>query len=178
MNQNIAREVVNPKGGEGRGTRSKKLTGKGVTWKCGVPFERWGRINGRSIRKYATIECLLFSSRNVEAMEEEMDQFNDLFKMKRIMHSWKTKLEPKMMNELMRLTNRSFPLRVKYHAGWRMLKKITTQKVNLKKKRSSASRKTQVSTTSKESRSSRWSKSFKEKELGDKDRVAELAVDT
>ena len=83
-----------------------------------------------------------------------------------------------MMNELMRLTNRSFPLRVKYHAGWRMLKKITTQKVNLKKKRSSASRKTQVSTTSKESRSSRWSKSFKEKELGDKDRVAELAVDT
>ena len=58
-----------------------------------------------------------------------------------------------------------------------MLKKITTQKVNLKKKRSSASRKTQVSTTSKESRSSRWSKSFKE-ELGDKDRVAELAVDT
>ena len=82
-----------------------------------------------------------------------------------------------MMNELMRLTNRSFPLRVKYHAGWRILKKITTQKVNLEKNRSSASRKSQVSTTSKESRSSRWSKSFKE-ELGDKNRVAELAVDT
>ena len=123
MNQNIVREVVNPKGGEGRGTRSKKLTGKGVTWKCGVPFERWGRINGRSIRKYATIECLLFSSR----------KFRELFEMKRIMHSWKTKLEPRMMNELMRLTNRSFPLRVKYHAGWRILKKITTQKVNLEK---------------------------------------------
>lgn len=139
MNQNIAREVVNPKGGEGRGTRSKKLTGKGVTWKCGVPFERWGWI-----RKYATIECLLFSSRNVEAMEEEMDQFNDLFKMKRIMHSWKTKLEPKMMNELMRLTNRSFPLRVKYHAGWRMLKKITTQNVNLKRKKLSIKKITSI----------------------------------
>ena len=33
------------------------------------------------IRKYSTIEDLLFSSKNVIAVEEEMKQFNDLFKM-------------------------------------------------------------------------------------------------
>ena len=33
------------------------------------------------IRKYRTIEDLLFSSKNIIAVEEEMKQFNDLFKM-------------------------------------------------------------------------------------------------
>ena len=33
------------------------------------------------IRKYSTIEDLLFSSRNIIVVEEEMKQFNDLFKM-------------------------------------------------------------------------------------------------
>ena len=33
------------------------------------------------IRKYSTIEDLLFSSKNIIAVEEEMKQFNDLFKM-------------------------------------------------------------------------------------------------
>ena len=40
--------------------------------------ERRRKINGRLIRKYSTIEDLLFSSRNAVIVEE---QFNDLFKM-------------------------------------------------------------------------------------------------
>ena len=43
--------------------------------------ERRRKINGRLIRKYSTIEDLLFSSKNVIAVEEEMKQFNDLFMM-------------------------------------------------------------------------------------------------
>ena len=43
--------------------------------------ERRRKINGRLIRKYSTIEDLLFSSRNAVIVEEELGQFNDLFKM-------------------------------------------------------------------------------------------------
>ena len=43
--------------------------------------ERRKKINGRLIRKYSTIGDLLFSSKNLIVVEEEMKQFNDLFKM-------------------------------------------------------------------------------------------------
>ena len=43
--------------------------------------ERRRKINGRLIRKYSTIEDLLFSSQNAVIVEEELRQFNDLFKM-------------------------------------------------------------------------------------------------
>ena len=43
--------------------------------------KRRRKINGRLIRKYSTIKNLLFSSKNIIAVEEEMKQFNDLSKM-------------------------------------------------------------------------------------------------
>ena len=43
--------------------------------------ERRRKINGRLIRKYSTIEDLLFSSRIAVIVEEELCQFNDIFKM-------------------------------------------------------------------------------------------------
>ena len=43
--------------------------------------ERRRKINGRLVRKYSTIEDLLFSCRNAVIVEEELCQFNDLFKM-------------------------------------------------------------------------------------------------
>ena len=52
---------------------------QGLTYK--TLRERRRKINGILIRKYSTIEDLLFSSKNVIAVEEEMKQFNDLFKM-------------------------------------------------------------------------------------------------
>ena len=39
------------------------------------------KINSRLIRKYSTIEDLLFSSKNIIAVEEGMKQFNVVFKM-------------------------------------------------------------------------------------------------
>ena len=74
------REVVIPDVGEGRSTRSRDLTEKGLAYKKETLRER-RKINGRLIRKYSTIEDLLFSSKNVIAVEEEMKQFNDIFKM-------------------------------------------------------------------------------------------------
>ena len=48
--------------------------------------ERRRNINGRLIRKYSTIEDLLFSSQNAVIVEAELGQFNDLFKMLLIIH--------------------------------------------------------------------------------------------
>ena len=57
--------------------RSRKLTPKGLAYGC----ERRSRINGRLIRKYVNIKDLLFSTKNVVVVvEEEMGQFNGLFK--------------------------------------------------------------------------------------------------
>ena len=76
-----AREVVVPHGSEGRATRSRNLTEKGLSYKKETLRARRRKINSRLIRKYSTIEDLLFSSKNIIAVEEEMKQFNDLFKM-------------------------------------------------------------------------------------------------
>ena len=81
VNQNASREDVNAECGEGRSKRSRNLTPKRLAYKCNILWERRSRINERLIRKYATIEDLLFSRRNVVAVQEEMGQFNDLFQM-------------------------------------------------------------------------------------------------
>ena len=52
---------------------------KGAAYKLQTLKERRRKINGRLIRKYSTIEDLLFSSRNAVIVEEELRQFNDLF---------------------------------------------------------------------------------------------------
>ena len=72
VNQNESREYVNAESGEGRSKRSRNLTPKGLACKCNILWERRSRINGRLIRKYATIEDLLLSTRNVVAVQEEM----------------------------------------------------------------------------------------------------------
>ena len=76
-----AREDIIRRGNRGRATRYRNLTEKGLPYKKETLRERRRKINGRLIRKYSTIEDLLFSSENIIAVEEEMKQFNDLFKM-------------------------------------------------------------------------------------------------
>ena len=66
------------------GTRSRRprnLTEKGAAYKSQTLKGRRRKINGGLIRKYSTIEDLLFSSQNAVSIEEELRQFNDLFKM-------------------------------------------------------------------------------------------------
>ena len=76
-----AREVVIPQGSEGRGTRPRNLTGKDFAYKKETLRDRRKKINRRLIRKCSTIEDLMFSSKNIIAVEEEMKRFNNLFKM-------------------------------------------------------------------------------------------------
>ena len=66
------------------GTRSRRprnLTEKGAAYKSQTLKGRRRKINGGLIRKYSTIEDLVFSSQNAVSIEEELRQFNDLFKM-------------------------------------------------------------------------------------------------
>ena len=79
--ENNGREDVIPDVGEGRSAGSRNLTEKGLAYQKETLRERRRKINGRLIRKYSTIEDLLFSSKNVIAVEEDLKQFNDLFKM-------------------------------------------------------------------------------------------------
>ena len=62
-------------------TRSRKTTMKGLLHKKKTIRERRRKINSRLIKKYGTTEDLLCSSTNKVAVEEEMNQFNDLLKM-------------------------------------------------------------------------------------------------
>ena len=54
---------------------------KGLLHKKKTIRERRRKINSRLIKKYGTTEDLLCSSTNKVAVEEEMNQFNDLLKM-------------------------------------------------------------------------------------------------
>ena len=76
-----AREDVIRHVSRSRATRSRNLTEKGLAYKKETLRERRRNINGRLIRKYSTIEDLLFSSKNIIAVEEGMKQFNVVFKM-------------------------------------------------------------------------------------------------
>ena len=73
-----AREIAIPHGSGGRPTRSRNLTERGLAYKKETLRERRRKINSRLIRQYSTIEDLLFSSKNIIAVKEEMKQFNDL----------------------------------------------------------------------------------------------------
>ena len=61
--------------------RSRTMTEKGKSFKLSTLKERREKINARLQRKSSAIEDLLFSIRNLVAVEEKLAQFNDLFKM-------------------------------------------------------------------------------------------------
>ena len=65
----------------GVSTRRRKLTERGRAYRSTLLKERKEKINGRMMRKCRIIEDLLFSNKNRIAVEEELAQFNELFKM-------------------------------------------------------------------------------------------------
>ena len=80
VEQSVRKNII-PHGSGGRATRSRNLTEKGLEYKKETLRERRRKISSRLIRNHSTIEDLLFPSKNIIAVEEQMKQFNDLFKM-------------------------------------------------------------------------------------------------
>ena len=182
VNQNASREDVNAESGEGRSKKSRNLTPKRFAHKCNILWERRSRINGRLIRKYATIEDLLFSTRNVIAVQEEMGQFNDLFQMLLSAHEEYNSLledEARVKEDgwFDEIGNQVFSFKRKITCWLKNAEEENKSKSSPRCSRSSASKTSKGSKTSKESRPSRGSKSSKEKELEDKIRVAELVAE-
>ena len=62
-------------------TRRRKLSKKGRTYRASLLKERSVKINGRMMRKGSIIKDLLISSKIRIAAEEELDLFNNLFRM-------------------------------------------------------------------------------------------------
>ena len=62
------------------------MTEKGKSFRLSTLKERREKINAWLQRKNSLIVDLLFSTRNLVAVEEELAQFNDLFKMLLSMH--------------------------------------------------------------------------------------------
>ena len=60
--------------------RFRTMTEKGRSFRLSTLKERREKINARLERNSSTIEDLLFSTRNLVALEEELAQFNELFK--------------------------------------------------------------------------------------------------
>ena len=65
----------------GVSTRRRKLTEKDRAYRTALLKQRREKINGRTMRKCIIIEDLLFSNKNRIIVEEELAEFNDLFKM-------------------------------------------------------------------------------------------------
>ena len=67
-------------------SRIRKLTEKGRAYRAIFLKKRREEINRRIIRKCSIIEYLFFSNKNRVAVEEELAQFNDLFKVLLCIH--------------------------------------------------------------------------------------------
>ena len=65
----------------GVSTRRRNLAEKGRAYRATVLKERREKIKGRMMRKCGVIEDFLFSKKSRIAVEKELAQFNDLFKM-------------------------------------------------------------------------------------------------
>ena len=137
--------------------------------------ERRRKIKGRLITKYSTIEDLLFSSRNAVIVEEELGQFDELFKMLLSVHKECNGLhqdeerqqEDEWFDEI---DAQAFSFERKIHVWLREVsEKKQSSRSSSKGSRSSSGK----SGRSKSSKSSRKTKSSKEKEIKDKIKVSE-----
>ena len=136
--------------------RSRKLTMKGLWHKKKTLRERKRKINSGLIRKYGTTEDLLCSGTNKVAVEEEMNQFNDLLKIRTDVHQDCNQLldddeREKDDDRFDKINTQACSFKRKVHCWLRE----TAQKINSAKSTSRSSK----SISDKESGNSRISKS-------------------
>ena len=166
-------------------TRSRKTTMKGLLQKRNTLRERRRKINSRLIRKYGTIEDLLCSSTNKVAVEEEMNQFNDLLKMLIDVHQDYNQL----LDDNERETNddwfdeidtQACSFKRKVHCWLRETAQKTNSKSSSRSSKSisdKGSGNSRVSKSSHRSRSSKDTRSPKEKEIEEWVKLAELMAE-
>ena len=70
-----------------RVVHSRKMTEKGCQFKILILLEDVSRINKRTIKKSGAMNSLLYSTKNSVTVEEELAQFDDLFKLLMKVHN-------------------------------------------------------------------------------------------
>ena len=61
--------------------RARKQTSKGMQYHVSIMKEKRNKMHSRLTRKSTAVQDLLYTSRNIVAVEEEMGQYNDILKM-------------------------------------------------------------------------------------------------
>ena len=155
-------------------TRRRKLFERGRAYRATLLKERREKINGRMMRKFNIIENLLFSNKNRIAVEEELVQFNYLFKMLLSIHEEYSQVlddderadEDDWFDDL---DNKVCTFKRKIHS-W--LRSAETER-----KSSKGSSRSNESRQRKSSGSSRKSQSFHARELEERARIAKLLTE-
>ena len=135
--------------------------------------ERRRNINGRLIRKFKTIEDLLFLIQNAVIVEEDLGQFNDLFKMllslheecNGLLHEEEGQQDDEWFDEI---DAQAFSFKRKIHVWLTEVSEKKQSRRSSSKGSISSSSKSGRSKSLKGSKSSRETKSSKEKEIEDK----------
>ena len=68
------------------GKRKKKLTEKGVSFKLSTLLSKGNRMNFRLLRRSSVIQHLMYSAKNMVTVEEEIAQFDYIFKQLLLVH--------------------------------------------------------------------------------------------
>ena len=68
------------------GRRRKKLTEKGVNFKLSTLLSKRNRMNSRLLRQSSAIQDLMYSAKNMVTVEEEIAQFDYIFKQLMLVH--------------------------------------------------------------------------------------------
>ena len=169
--------------------RQRKPTMKGLEYRKDTLRERRRKVNSRLIQKYSIIEDLLLLTTSRMVVEEELNQFNDLFKLLLEVHQEYNSLldddNRERDNEWFDETDsQACSFKRKVHSWLREAeKKDEASKKSSKgskslSKRSEHSNKSKASEGSKSSKSTRSSKSSsKEKEIEERLKVAELLAE-
>ena len=107
------------------GKRKKKLTEKGVSFKLSTLLSKGNRMNSRLLRQSSVIQVLMYSAKNMVTVEEEIAQFDYIFKQlllvhQGINHCWLRRKSQLMKNGLRRWMNMFSPLNIRFTAGSEM----------------------------------------------------------
>ena len=160
--------------------RSGTMTEKGKSFRLSTLKGRREKINARLQKKSSAVEYLFFSTRNLVAVEEQLAQFNDLFKMllgiheeyNALLEDGERAIGDDWFNDL---DNRACTFKRKT-LNW-VNNAREEQQSSLHSCRSNRSRSSIHSKRSAESKGSRSPKSSKEKEGEDRVKMAELLAE-
>ena len=160
--------------------RCRKLTEKGLSLKKSTLLDKRRKLNSRMLRLSDAVEDLMYSSKNQVAVEEEMAQFNFVFKKLQQVHQEYQSLlsEVEKVDEedwFEEVDERVFAFKHKVH-HWLKQVELEHENGSRSSSKSSKSKKSSASRSSGKTKSSS-SRSSKDRAMEEKAKLAELMAE-